>query len=528
MPLDIIILIIGGVLSAVMIAVLWYIHNQNHPKALWLLFFTEMWERFSFYGMRALIVAYMTKVMLVPDGPANLQYGGYMALVYTMPLIGGWVADRYLGSRKTIVLGGLLMAAGHLSLAVPSDITFFLGLGLLVSGNGFFKPNISSFLGKFYTITDPRKDTAFSIFYLGINIGAFLGGGLCGYLGNSINWHLGFGIAGIFMILGLVVFLSFRRHLGDLGHAPDHAAGGKRPPDWFWYLLAVGIVPVSMGLVKFYWITNWLLPLMGAAALAYVIQQAWKLSAEMTAAPVTGTIEAHHLSAKETRQKVWAALILMICSIAFWGFFEQSGGSLNLMALRNVDMAVGGHDLDPIMVNNAINPLFIILLTPVFAGIWSLLVRRRMEMSAPVKFGVSFLFMAAGYWMFLLGGQAAGASGLIPLFWFIAAYFFMTSSELCISPIGLSIVSKLSPSGMTALLMGMWFLATAFGQHLAGWIGSLMAIPRAKSDGTPFAPAESLPIYMDVCSNIALISLGGGVLMLAVAPLIQKWMHGVK
>jgi POT family proton-dependent oligopeptide transporter len=527
MPLNIILLIIGAILSAVMIGILWKLHHQNHPKALWLLFFTEMWERFSFYGMRALIVAYMTGVMLVPDDEANLQYGGYMALVYTMPLIGGFVADRYLGARKTIVLGGLLMAAGHLSLAVPSEFTFFLGLGLLVSGNGFFKPNISSLLGKFYETTDPRKDTAFSIFYMGINIGAMLGGGLCGFLGKSVNWHLGFGIAGIFMILGLVVFLSFRRMLGDQGHAPPLAdPAEKRPPDWVWYALALGIVPVSMGLVKRYEFTNWLLPIMGIAALAWVIIQAWSLSGSIIqGSNATGTMEERCLDAKQTRQKIWAALILMICSVSFWGFFEQSGGSLNLMAIRNVDMNVGGHELDPLMVNNAINPLFIIVLTPVFAGIWSALIRRRMEMPAPVKFGVSFLFMAVGFWMFLLGGKAAGPSGLMPLFWFIAAYFFMTASELCISPIGLSVVSKLSPSGMTALLMGMWFLATAFGQHLAGWIGSLMAVPKEKID---LSPAETMPYYLEVCHYITLISLAGGVVMLACAPLIKRWMHGVK
>jgi POT family proton-dependent oligopeptide transporter len=527
MDTNIIILIIGGFFSVIMVGILWRLHHENHPKALWLLFFTEMWERFSFYGMRALIVAYMTKVMLVPDGPANLQYGGYMALVYMMPLIGGIVADRYLGSRKTIVLGGLLMAAGHLSLAIPNEWFFFLGLGLLVSGNGFFKPNISSFLGKFYETTDPRKDTAFSIFYMGINIGAFLGAGICGYLGNSVNWHLGFGLAGIFMILGLVVFVAFRHLLGDIGHAPEANPLEKRPPDWVWYALAIGIVPISMGLVKRYEITNWLLPIMGVAALAYVIFQAWRISGGIINNPTAiGTLEERCLEAQRTRHKVWATLVLMVCSVVFWGFFEQSGGSLNLMAMRNVDMTVAGRALDPIMVNNAINPLFIIILTPVFAWIWNALIRRRLEMPAPVKFGVSFLFMAAGYAMFLVGGNAAGDTGLIPLFWFIAAYFFMTASELCISPIGLSVVSKLSPAGMTALLMGMWFLATSFGHHLGGWIGSKMAIDEAAAK--LMAPAVSLPTYLNGCYWITLVSLGGGVVLLALAPLIKRWMHGVK
>lgn len=527
MDLDIIILLIGAALSAVMIFILWLIHRQNHPKALWLLFFTEMWERFSFYGMRALLVLYMTKVMLMEDAAANLQYGGYMALVYTMPLVGGWVADNYLGSRKSIVLGGLLMAAGHLSLAVPLDLFFYLGLGFLISGNGFFKPNISSFLGRFYETTDPRKDTAFSIFYLGINIGAFLGAGLCGYLGQKVDWHLGFGLAGAFMILGLAVFLFFRHHLGDLGHPPEKKE--PQPAHRWWVILALAIVPLGALLVKFYWITGWLMPLMGAAAFIYVIWLGWSISSEMAVDPACGASPAEReIAARTTRQKLWAALILMLGSIAFWGFFEQSGGAFNLMADRNVDLKVGDQELQAAMINNNINPAFIILLTPVFAWLWGALVRRRMEPSAPLKFGYSFLLMALGYYMIVLGGRAAGSDGLMPLVWFIAAYFFMTASELCISPIGLSVVSKLSPARMTGLLMGMWFLATAFGHTLGGWIGTLMAVPKAKADGTPFTAPESLPIYTGVCWNITLVSLAGGLVLIFTAPLIKRWMHGVK
>jgi len=527
MDLDIIILLVGTILSAAMIFILWRLHRENHPKALWLLFFTEMWERFSFYGMRALLVLYMVKVMGVGDAAANLQYGGYMALVYTMPLIGGWVADNYLGSRKAIVLGGLLMAAGHLSLAVPMDLFFYLGLGFLISGNGFFKPNISSFLGRFYETTDPRKDTAFSIFYLGINIGAFLGSTLCGYLGEKVNWHLGFGLAGAFMILGLVVFISFRHVLGELGHPPR--PDESQPAHRWWIALALIIVPFGALLVKYYWITTWLMPLMGIAAFACVIWLGWKLSAEITNDPAAGaTLQDRCASAQTMRQKLWAALILMLCSVAFWGFFEQSGGAFNLMADRNVDLTVGDTRLQAAMINNNVNPAFIILLTPVFAWLWGALVRRRMEPSAPLKFGFSFLLMALGYWMFVLGGKFAGGDGLMPLFWFIAAYFFITASELCLSPIGLSVVSKLSPARMTGLLMGMWFLATAFGHTLGGWIGTFMAVPKAKADGTALTAPESLPYYMGPCFVITLVSLAGGVLMILFAPLIKRWMHGVK
>ena len=220
MDLDVLMIILGTIFSAVMIGVAYVINHKHQPKQIWMLFFTEMWERFSFYGMRALLILYMTHVLLFPDRDANLQYGAYNALVYTMPLLGGWLADRLLGFRKSIVLGGILMAIGHLVLAIPSTSTFFLGLGFLISGNGFFKPNISSLLGRFYEKEDPRKDAGYSIFYMGVNIGAFLGGAICGYLGQKINWHLGFGIAGIFMVLGLCVFLAFHRILEHQGHSP--------------------------------------------------------------------------------------------------------------------------------------------------------------------------------------------------------------------------------------------------------------------------------------------------------------------
>src|SRR4051812_44157264 len=254
MVLEIIIIIVGAIFSAMMIGVAWFINHKEHPQALWMLFFTEMWERFSFYGMRALLILFMTNVLLFKDVEANMRYGAYNALVYTMPLIGGYIADKFLGFRKSIVLGGILMAIGHLVLAIPSLTTFYLGLGFLISGNGFFKPNISSFLGRFYTENDPRKDAGYSIFYMGINIGAFLGSALCGYLGQKINWHLGFGVAGVFMILGLVVFLSFQRILEDKGHSPEPEKMQQKrfgvKNEWLLYAFGFAFVPVALLLVK--------------------------------------------------------------------------------------------------------------------------------------------------------------------------------------------------------------------------------------------------------------------------------------
>ncbi|MES2621228.1 MAG: oligopeptide:H+ symporter [Bacteroidota bacterium] len=512
MALEIILITFGAIFSAVMIGVAWFINHKEHPKALWILFFTEMWERFSFYGMRALLILYMTNVLLYEDIEANLRYGAYNALVYTMPLIGGYIADKFLGFRKAIFLGGILMAIGHLVLAIPSQTTFFLGLGFLISGNGFFKPNISSFLGRYYTENDPRKDAGYSIFYMGINIGAFLGSALCGYLGQKISWHLGFGVAGGFMMLGLVVFLLFQKVLGDKGYSPvpeklqEKSFGIKK--EWLFYMLGFALVPVMLLFVKFYQVMNYVMVPMAVISLGYIIFISLKFD-------------------KGVRERLWAATLLIIFSVVFWGFYEQSGGALNLMAERNVDMKVGATILPSAMVNNSINPFYIIFLTPIFAVMWDLLAKNKIEPNTPIKFGIAFLLLAAGYFVFVLGGQIGAASGLMPLVYFMLGYFFITSGELFLSPIGLSMVTKLSPLQMVGFMMGVWFLASAFGHDLGGWIGAQMAIPEAHADGSPFAITESLPIYMNGCIQIAKVSLVGGIAILVTSPFIKKWMHHI-
>ena len=512
MNLDVLLIIIGAIFSAVMIGVAYVINHKEQPKQIWMLFFTEMWERFSFYGMRALLILYMTHVLLFPDKDANLQYGAYNALVYTMPLLGGWLADRLLGFRKSIVLGGVLMAIGHLVLAIPSQATFFLGLGFLISGNGFFKPNISSLLGRYYTEQDPRKDAGYSIFYMGVNIGAFLGGAICGYLGQKINWHLGFGIAGVFMVLGLIVFLAFQRILEDQGYSPapeelEKKVGGILKMEYALYIGAFLLVPIAVFLVQFHTIMEVLLYPLGVLALIYVIYESFKFD-------------------KATRQKLWAASIMIVFTVLFWGFYEQSGGSLNLMAERNVDMHVLGHELPSAMINNAVNPFYIIFLTPLFAVMWTFMTRRKIEPSTPMKFGLAFLFLGAGYYIFVLGGAVGAATGYMPLIYFMLAYLVITTGELFLSPIGLSMITKLSPKQMVGFMMGLWFLASAFGQHLAGVIGSWMSVPQ-EANGAIAAATMSLPIYMEGCKQIAMVSLGGGVLLIALSPVIRRLMNGV-
>lgn len=513
MALEIIIILIGALFSGLMIGVTYFINRQHQPKALWMLFFTEMWERFSFYGMRALLILYMTNVLLFPDKEANLQYGAYNALVYTMPLIGGWIADKLLGFRKSILLGGILMAIGHLVLAIPSETTFFLGLGFLISGNGFFKPNISSFLSKFYKKDDPHKDAGYSIFYMGINVGGFLGSAICGYLGQKINWHLGFGMAGVFMMLGLIVFVAFRSVIGDKGESPVpdemKQKRGFFTTEQLIYVFGFAMVFVCMTLVRLYQLTNLVMIPMGLAALGYIVYLGMQFE-------------------KKVREKLWACTLLIIFSVVFWGFYEQSGGSLNLMAEHNVNMMVGGTLLPSAMVNNSVNPFYIVLLTPLFAMMWELLIKYKLEPSTPMKFGISFLLLGAGYYMFMAGGKVGAATGLMPLAYFLLGYLLITSGELFLSPIGLSMVTKLSPTQIVGYMMGVWFLASAFGHDLGGWVGAQMAIPEAHADGSPFTVVESLPIYMQGCAEIAKVSLIGGGIIIVTSPLIKRLMHGIK
>lgn len=510
MSLEVVIIIIGALFSAMMIAVSYFINRQIQPKQLWLLFFAEMWERFSFYGMRALLILFLTKVMLYDDTKANLQYGVYNALAYTFPLLGGWIADRYLGYRKSIVWGGVLMTIGHLVLAIPVQSTFFLGLGFLISGNSFFKPNISSLLGKFYSQNDKRKDSGYSIFYMGINIGAFLGGALCGYLGQEISWHLGFGVAGIFMLLGLLIFILFQHTLGSEGYAPDKAVLQQKnagiTTEWWFYIGAALAVLLFMWLLQQYELKLYLSIAFGIASVVYLVYISYQFDMVV-------------------RKKLWAAIVLILVSVLFWGFFEQGGGSLNLMALRNVDMRIGSHSLSSAMINNAINPFYIVLLSPLMAFFWQLLAKRNREPSIPLKFALSFLLVGIGYAVFYLGGIKGAASGYMPLIYFVGAYLFITMGELFLSPIGLSMVTKLSPTKMFGLVMGMWFLATAFGQDLAGYIGTKMAIPKGHIDGTPFSAVESLPIYMQGCKTIFICSFITGILLILLSPMIKKWMH---
>lgn len=482
--------------------------TTRQPKQLYILFFAEMWERFSFYGMKALLLAYMVTQLKFDEPKGYAILGSYAALVYTMPMFGGFMADRFLGYRRAILFGGILMSVGHLVLALPQEWSFFYGMAFIICGNGFFKPNISSLVGTLYSENDPRRDSGFSLFYMGINIGAALGGILCGYVGQKINWHYGFGLAGIFMIVGLIVFAIGKKSLGDKGLPPSLEVLQKKQfgvkTEWLIYAATLIALPMIVFLFNHYEVMDYIMFGLGLIAIVYILFIAFQLE-------------------KEARQKLFAALVLIIFSTLFWAFYEQNAGSLNLFAMRNVDMVVFGFDLPALSVNNFLPPGWVIVLSFFFAWLWPWLSNKGKEPSTPAKFGYSFVLMGIGFYVFYLACKSNTATGLIPLWAFAAGYFFIISGELCLSPIGLSMVTKLAPVKIVGLMMGIWFFASAIGEFLAGKIGSLMSVPQAVQNDA----VQSLPYYATILSKIGLGSIIIGALLLVMVPLLRKWMGRV-
>lgn len=481
----------------------------KYPRGLYLLFFTEMWERFTFYGNRALLILFMVNQLGFDDAKGNMVYGVYQSLIYAMPVIGGMLADKLLGQQRSIIWGGILLAIGSLVMAIPVNESFFAGMGILIVGNGFFKPNISTVVGSLYAPEDPRRDSGFSFFYMGINIGGMLGGLLCGWIGQQYSWHLGFGLAGIFMVLGLLVFLYQRKVLGDIGHEPDPILL-KQPlklgltRERLVYIGSVLVIPAFIWLLYHHEIYNYIINPFGVIALLYVIWVAYK--------------QGPHVMAR-----IGVALVLIIFSSLFWAFYEQGGGSLNLFAERNVRMEAFGFQLSSAAVNNSINSLLIILLTPLFMFIWLWLSASKREPSAAMKFALGLVQLGIGFYVLVWGSNQA-SDGFVSLWVFVLGYVFMSTGELCLSPIGLSAITKLAPVKMVGLMMGLWFLASSYGQYLAGLIGSWMAIPEDAVSGKLMPPAQSIVLYSSVFEMIAWVSIGCGVLLALLAPVLNRAM----
>lgn len=477
----------------------------GHPKGLFVLFFAEMWERFSYYGMRALLIFYLTKHWLFSDEQAGVIYGAYTALVYITPVLGGYLADKYLGQRKAVAYGAVLLTFGHFLMGFEGNggqdaaslNIFWLALAFIIVGSGFLKANISVIVGQLYARTDVRRDGAYTIFYMGINLGAALGSLLCGYLGETYGWSYGFGAAGFGMLLGLIVFTVFKGLLLGRGEAPDpvRLAAPVMGIKFEWLLYIVGVIAVGVcwWMVQNQALVGSLLGLAGAILVAYVLFTA------------VAKLDAH------ARDRIFAAMFLIIGSILFWALFEQAGSSLNLYTDRYVDRAGV-----PASVFQSVNAIYIVLLAPLFATLWTWLGRRGMEPSAPAKFGLALMQLGLGF-LVLVWGAATGE--MTPVLFIFLIYLLHTTGELCLSPVGLSAMNRLAPAHMASLIMGTWFFASATGNFVAGLIAAATGSEAAAGEGA------GKEVVLGVYSNIGWIAIGVGVGVLVISPLIKKLMH---
>ncbi len=472
----------------------------GHPRALWQLVHSEFWERFSYYGMRALLAVYVATTFfgLLPEGEARAQaaltYGAYTALIYATGIFGGFIADRYIGYRRAILIGGLLMAAGLFLLLIRDLRWFLLGLSLIVVGNGLFKPNISTMVGRLYAPEDIRRDSGFTIFYMGINAGGALAPLICGTLiGARFGYEWGFFTAGIGMLLGLGVFQWRITRLGDIGKAPEGGEGMART--LVVVLGALVAVPLVYLLLNQKTLVGWLLIGLFLALTVYFIG-----------------------SGIRSRDKVQlhryiAMLLLFLAKILFWGMFEQAGSSLNFFAKDHVDAPFD------FTVFQSANPVFIIALAPLFAWLWPRLEARGINPSIPRKFGIAVIFVAVGFTVLVWAmGNMLDSSGRIPWQMLALVYMINTMGELCLSPIGLSMVSKLAAVRDTGMAMGAWFLCTAIGNFVAG------AVAAQASGGSIGGIAQ----YASTYTQIAIAGFAFGAVFMLFSPLINKLMHGVK
>jgi len=599
----------------------------GHPAGLFVLFFAEMWERFSYYGMRALLLYYMIKGFLaMGDNQAYAVYGAYTSLVYATPFIGGMLADRLLGERKAVVLGGSLMATGHLLMTAQNRTAFFVALALLITGNGFFKPNISTIVGSLYPEGSSRRDSGFTLFYMGINLGATMSPLLCGYIGETYGWHYGFGLATLGMLTGLMVFVAptiFTQILvgggalitaATLVYLPDNpyllavnvfvsvaliiagavavVALGRgalppeagEPPDrealkrpflgflraeWAVYLGALLVVPVIALLVQHNTAVLWVLSLVGIAALVIILVDAFR-------------------SEKVARDRLFVVVILMFFSMLFWAFFEQAGSSVNNFTDRNVDRVMQhqvvtasdvGTTLDiavtqeqlgyplngkvftmdqlddlrekkatevqwpieegdvgmglaeagaeiPGSVFQAANPIYIVIFGLIFSWLWEFLGKRGLEPNTPVKFSLGLLQLGIGFGCYYMGASHPDARGMVWMGWLLLGYLFQTTGELCLSPVGLSMVTKLSPVRIVSTVMGAWFLATAFSNYLAGLLATLTGVvAEGGGEKTIPPPIDTVHVYGHLFGQIAVVAAGSAVLLFILSPLLHKWMH---
>lgn len=519
--------------------------KKGHPKGLYVLFATEFWERFSYYGMRAIFVLFMTDKLLFEKAYASNIYGSYTGLVYLTPLIGGYVADRYWGNRKSIFIGGLLMAIGQFILffcaggdkgaSGLTNVLLWTGLAFLIFGNGFFKPNISTMVGQLYPESqNTKKDSAYTIFYMGINAGAFVAPLVCGYLGENVDFKWGFFAAGVGMLISLVIFYFTKdryvvSHTGeqlgvlpnklkDKNNAKDSAneAGTNevnpaKPGGGFGPAQVIGSI---VAIVVAFCIIHFVLKVDFWGSLIYGMTLVGPL-AIITDTSLT----------KVEKSRLTVIIIIMLFVIFFWMCFEQAGASLTFFADEQTNRNVLGWEM-PASYFQSFNPIFIVLLAPLFASLWGRLGRRGIEPPAPMKQAMGLGLLALGF-LFISFGTTADASLKVSILWLTGLYFLHTVGELFLSPIGLSMVNKLTPGRFTSLMMGIWFLAIATGNKLAGTMSSLYPDPKATGPKPVFLgiTIDNLHTYFMIFVAFAGVA---AVILFLLSFRLRKMMHGVK
>ncbi|MEP1421524.1 MAG: peptide MFS transporter [Erythrobacter sp.] len=533
----------------------------GHPKGLFVLFLAEMWERFSYYGMRALLIFYLVQHWLFSDSEASVIYGAYTALVYITPVLGGYLADQFIGQRKAVLFGAILLTLGHFFMAFegtggqddPTINVFWLALALIIVGSGFLKANISVIVGQLYTRTDIRRDPAYTIFYMGINVGAATASIICGFLGQTYGWEYGFGLAGVGMLIGLIFFIVGKPLLLGKGEPKDPAkiAGGK---EWGIYGAGLAMVALCWAAVQFQDLVGIVLGGFGGALIAYVLaivtfklaygswEQAPKgpLGTFLASALVMifgfifaamgntyaqyvagaggivliGTLIQQSLAKKfDERDRIFAAMFMILVSIVFWALFEQAGSSLNLFTDRHVDT----QGVNASMFQS-INAIYIVLLAPVFAMLWQGLAQRGAEPSTPMKFGLAVIQVGLGFLVLVWGSNSVGIDVPTPVIFIFLIYLLHTTGELCLSPVGLSAMNRLSPAHMASLIMGTWFFASALGNFAAGLIA-------AATGAEGVGEEAGKQVVIDVYNTVGMYAVGIGIAVMVVSPLIKKLMR---
>jgi POT family proton-dependent oligopeptide transporter len=477
----------------------------GHPRGLATLFFTEMWERFSYYGMRALLILFMTAPLAsgglgMGTAEAGAIYGLYTSMVYMTTLPGGWIADRLVGGQRAVLYGGVLIAAGHFSMAVPMVATFYLGLLLIVIGTGLLKGNVSVIVGRLYGPDDPRRDAGYSIFYMGINTGALIAPLVCGYLGQRVNWHAGFAAAGVGMTLGLIQYVAGRKYLGDASlypadaGSPEESARRRRNAATWTAAVGGGIVLFAAGAY------SGVLPVTPTQ----IADAAGYFLLALTLAFFGWLFFSPGWTAAE-RKRLYVIALLFLAAALFWSEFEQAGSTLNLFADRDSNNVIFGYEF-PSSWYQAINSLFIISFAPVFAWLWVWLARRRKEPSNTSKFGLGLILVGAGFAV-LAGASVLAEQGVkVSPMWLTVVYLLHTFGELSLSPVGMSAMSKLAPVRIGGLVMGVWFLGSSVGNYIGGRLASFY---------------ESMPLHT-LFGVVAAFGVGAGLILLLLSRPVTK------